>query len=162
MIELRPPGVAVRVAIEQSLRSTCTSKRGVVIFEQYDGGRGGRILSQGYNGVPDGITCVKNGTKCEGCAVRAIHAEMRALLAYSVDPTNPPQAPVEMLHVKTIDGQLVPSGLPSCYACAKHIAVSGIAFFWLYHAYGWRRYSIRGFLAASWLNDPNTPSAEKG
>jgi hypothetical protein len=49
------------------------------------------------------------------------------------------------LHVKTVNGELVPSGGPSCVQCSKLALVCGIAGFWLYHEEGWRRYPMQEF-----------------
>jgi ribosome modulation factor len=48
----------------------------------------------------------------------------------------------DMLHVKTVGGELVPSGDPSCWQCSRAIlADKRIDGVWLFHADGWRRYN---------------------
>jgi hypothetical protein len=51
----------------------------------------------------------------------------------------------DMLHVKTVDGELVPSGGPSCVQCSKLALAAGIAGVWLFHEDGWRRYGAVEF-----------------
>ena len=55
----------------------------------------------------------------------------------------------EALHVKAVNGALVPSGGPSCVQCSKMLLVCGVAGIWLYHADGWQRYKASDFHARS-------------
>jgi deoxycytidylate deaminase len=129
-----PPQHIVEAAVEESLYSPCRSKRGVVAF------RGSHILARGYNYKSSLDPC--NGSEvCKAtCGRLAIHAEQQVLLQRGTDV-----AGCEMLHVKTVDGRIVPSGGPSCVECSKLMAVSGIAGMWLCHYDGWRWYPIDEF-----------------
>ena len=134
MKRAQPPQHVVDFAIEVSQWSPCLSKRGVVVFSGDD------FLSHGHNYKPDGFLC--DGTaQCKAtCRHEAIHAEQHALL---FGPSYKRGA--DMLHVKTVDGRLVPSGGPSCVQCSKLALASGIAGFWLFHDDGWRRYEMADF-----------------
>ena len=129
--EVIPPSHVVEFAVEVSGWSPCRSKRGVVIFSEGDG----EVITHGYNYKPRGFDC-DGSERCKAtCRVEAVHAEQQALLAGGRRV-----AGEEMLHVKTVDGQLVASGGPSCVQCSKLVLVCGIAGVWLFHEDGWRRY----------------------
>ncbi len=53
---------------------------------------------------------------------------------------------LDMIHAKVVDGELVPSGGPSCWQCSKAILADGrIGGVWLFHNEGWRRYGATEF-----------------
>lgn len=148
---LEPPSHIVSLAIEVSGWSPCRSKRGVVIFSE------GNILSHGHNYKPRGFEC-DGSVACKAtCRRDAIHAEQQALMGAGARAHAS-----EMLHVKTVDGQLVSSGGPSCVECSKLARAAGIAWVWLYHDTGWRRYDGAEFhrlsLAASSVSSAPTPA----
>jgi deoxycytidylate deaminase len=63
-----------------------------------------------------------------------------------------------MLHVKTVDAELVASDKPRCVACSKLILDAGITTMWLHLAGGWRSYTAAEFHARSLANsDLPTP-----
>lgn len=125
-----PPAHLVEFAVEQAMHSPCRSKRGSVIF------LGDDIVSHGYNYRP--LVACDGSPDCKAtCRQTAVHAEQVALLAAGSSRA----WCADMLHVKAIDGKLVPSGGPSCVQCSKLGLVAGIAGIWLYHEDGWRRYS---------------------
>lgn len=129
-----PPQHAIDVAIEQSMRSPCRSKRGSVIFDRYSG-----VCSYGFNDKPAGFTC-DGSTACKAtCRTEAVHAEQMALLGMGSTPTRGK----DMLHVKTVNGSLVPSGGPSCVQCSKLGLAAGVRGIWLYHETGWRFYDAK-------------------
>ncbi len=125
-----PPEHLVKLAIECSTCSPCRSKRGSVIFHGDD------VVGHGYNFKPRGFDCDGTAACKATCRTEAIHAEQFALLAVGAYKS----AGCEILHVKTVDGELVPSGGPSCAQCSKLALASGIKAMWLYHEDGWRRY----------------------
>jgi hypothetical protein len=114
----QPSDEVIGRAIEQSTLSPCRSKRGVVIFNGpvY-------VRSVGYNFKPRPFACDGSEACKATCRTSAIHAEQMAIfnagsrLCYGCD----------LLHVKTVDGALVPSGgdytsgYPG-YACPVHDA----------------------------------------
>lgn len=124
-----PPAHIVSFAVEISGWSPCRSKRGSVIFSGDD------IVAHGHNHKPQGFECDGSEACKATCRIEAVHAEQRALLAAGVNARG-----AEMLHVKSVDGQLVASGGPSCVQCSKLALVSGITAMWLFHEDGWRRY----------------------
>jgi deoxycytidylate deaminase len=132
-----PPEHIVRFAVEAAARSPCRSKRGAAIWNP---AVAGSLISLGYNRQIAPFTC--DGTdKCKShCRQTAIHAEQAALL-----DADGSVAGMEMLHVKVVDGALVPSGVPSCVACSKLIAAVRLEAMWLYQADGWRRYDVEDF-----------------
>lgn len=120
-------------AVESANLSPCRSKRGAAIFS------GENLVSVGYNMKPRGFTCDGSEECKRNCRNDAIHAEQAAILhARSTYGC-------EMLHVKTVNGKLVPSGPPSCLQCSKLILGAGIAFMWLYHESGWKCYDTYTF-----------------
>jgi deoxycytidylate deaminase len=137
---LAPPSHIVDLAVEVSGWSPCRSKRGVVIFQ------GGDVVSHGYNYKPREFACDGSAACKSTCRVEAVHAEQQALLVAGRKAEG-----AELLHVKTVNGQLVASGGPSCVQCSKLSVACGIAGVWLYHAEGWRRYSMYDFHRLSLL-----------
>jgi deoxycytidylate deaminase len=133
-VEPQPEAHIIDLAVEVSGWSPCRSKRGVAIF------RGENVVTHGYNYKPRGFDC--DGTEaCKAtCRNEAIHAEQQALLSAGRKADG-----ADMLHVKTVNGQLVASGGPSCVQCSKLALACGIAGVWLYHAEGWRRYDMQTF-----------------
>ena len=130
----------VRIALEAAAESPCRSQRGAVAFS---GGELERreLVAVGFNTKPD-RSC-DGSDRCKAtCRREAVHAE-QALLASGVDLTL--GGPVEVIHVKAIDGKLAPSGPPDCIECSKLLMFAGIVAVWLYHVDGWRRYPIAEF-----------------
>lgn len=131
---LQPPTYIIQLAIEASQCSPCRSKRGVAIFNRSD------LVTVGYNHKPSGFECDGSTTCKATCRVEAVHAEQAALLSADWRVLG-----AEMLHVKTVDGALVPSGGPSCVQCSKLILAAGIEAMWLYQNDGWHRYEADEF-----------------
>lgn len=142
---MTPPKYAIDLAVQVSGLSPCQSKRGVVIFSC------GHVVSHGYNYKPRGFECDGTANCKATCRREAVHAEQSAILAAGNRAHGS-----EMLHIKTVDGKIVESGGPSCVECSKLARAAGIAWVWLYHADGWRRYSGEEFhrlsIAASGLS----------
>lgn len=125
---MTPPQRVVDFAVRMASWSPCRSKRGAVIF------RGDEVVAGGNNYKPRGFDC--DGTaECKAtCRVEAVHAEQEALLSAGWASRD-----AELVHVKVVNGQLVPSGEPSCVHCSKLALAGGIAFVWLFHEDGWKR-----------------------
>ena len=136
--EQEPPQHIVDFAVEIAGWSPCRSKRGVVLF------RGDDIVSHGYNYKPRGFDCDGTDACKSTCRIEAIHAEQQALLFAGTTARD-----CDALHVKAVNGALVPSGGPSCVQCSKMLLVCGVAGIWLYHADGWQRYKASDFHARS-------------
>lgn len=138
-----PPANVIAEAIALANKSPCAkSKRGVVIWEP--GTNGGILLSGGHNAPPFGFPCDGSAACRANCNKLCEHAEQEALRVLTIHPI--PGVELELLHVKTVDGQLVPSGGPSCWQCSRSIARdTRIAGVWLYHVDGWRRYEPAEF-----------------
>lgn len=132
---LEPSIRDVRAAIGASVLSPCRSKRGAVVF------RNGFLLSAGCNYKPSGFDCDGSESCKANCRAGAVHAEQSAILRAGVYVAGN----AELLHVKTIDGKLVPSGGPSCAECSKLALAAGIVGVWLYHENGWHRYDATEF-----------------
>lgn len=134
---LNPPAHIVELAVEVSGWSPCQSKRGVVIFDRENG----NVVSHGHNHKPKGFECDGSDACKATCRIEAIHAEQDALMHAPRMPTDT----CDMLHVKTVDGKLVPSDAPSCVQCSKLALAGGVKGFWLFHEDGWKRYDIAEF-----------------
>jgi len=124
-----PDEVYIDFAVEASLQSPCLSKRGVAIWDASG------LISVGRNFKPAPFVCDQSAVCKMKCSKDAVHAEQAALLYASRSVRG-----ASMLHVKTVEGKLVPSMQPSCLECSKLILASGIANMWLFHPKGWRRY----------------------
>jgi deoxycytidylate deaminase len=134
------------------------SKRGAVVFDPAD--PNAPPLGVGYNGRPDG-GCEGDETCRRDCGKICVHAEQRAIYSALAAITPMPRrvrhpfSTLDILHVKTVDGVVVPGGPPSCWQCSKAIVDTGIAGVWLYEhdattAPGsgvgdWIRYTATGF-----------------
>lgn len=125
---------AIRRAIEAAQVSPCLSKRGAAVF------LGDDVYATACNTQVAPFVCVGSESCKLRCRHTAIHAEQAALLMAGLFANGR-----DMLHVKVVDGQLVPSGPPSCTQCSKLIVAAGIRFMWLYHETGWRRYTSTDF-----------------
>jgi deoxycytidylate deaminase len=144
-LDAAPPPDIVAAAMRAAAHSPCRSKRGAAAFT------GNGLIATGFNYRPDGCP----GTaKCKAtCRLTAVHAEQDAILQAG------PMAlhAAEMLHVKSVDGVLVPSGGPSCVSCSKVILHANMAAVWLYHEDGWRRYQAHEFHRLSLAALPAEP-----
>jgi deoxycytidylate deaminase len=146
-----PPAHIVELAVQVAGWSPCRSKRGVVIFD-----RDGNFITNGHNHKPQGFACDGSEACKATCRRDAIHAEQYALLKAGTEARG-----AELLHVKAVDGQLVPSGGPSCVECSKLAIAAGITGVWLYHVHGWQRYPIVNFHNESLASQPTPPAGLK-
>ena len=130
-----PPAHVILRAIAEGRDSPCgKSKRGVVIYDPHTT----NSIVRGRNAPALGV-CGNDDVCRAACARICIHAEQDSLLR-GFDVVG-----ADLVHVKVIDGVLVPSGGPSCVECSKLILAAGVDGVWLYHAEGWRRYSAEEF-----------------
>ena len=130
---------AADVACRQASCSPCRSQRGAVVFS-IDSPATASIYGRGHNHKPVGFKC-DGSAECKGnCRAEAVHAEQMALLNAGRDAQG-----ADLLHVKIVNGELVPSGEPSCVQCSKLALAAGIGNVWLYHESGWRRYAATEF-----------------
>ena len=130
----------VQAAIKESQKSPCFSKRGVALFNN----KTLEAIGVAYNSPPRPSTefsCTKDLTCKKTCSKFAVHAEQRVLLKFPQES----YANVDLLHIKTVGKQGVPSGPPSCPDCSKLIVENKISGVWLYHENGWQRYSSTDF-----------------
>ena len=142
---IAPPKAAIVAAVDAGSRSPCAkSKRGVVIWH-----RAAVVsASSGHNAQPPGFEC-DGSVECRAnCGKLCEHAEASALRSLA----SPPHLHgvrtklCDMVHAKVIDGELVPSGPPSCWQCSRAILADGrIGGVWLVHEAGWRRYGATEF-----------------
>lgn len=141
----RPPTRVIREAVRVANLSPCDkSKRGVVLYNEPSFDRWASspqlahlenlTLSTGFNGPPPGFKCLGRNKCGSDCARVCLHAEDRAIrgAASLSDITDH-----VLVHVKAVNGELVPGGPPSCEACSKVIADVGIRAVWLFEATRW-------------------------
>lgn len=120
--------VALEFAVKEARKSPCRkSKRGVAVWgDPGDGKTTGERIVCAHNGPPPGFACDGTDACREACGKLCVHAEVRALMAAASGCT-------DLLHVKVVDGDPVPSGPPSCANCSKVILDRGIERVWLLH-----------------------------
>jgi len=136
-----PPEFAIQAAVREASDSSCQkSKRGVVIYRAEDPGPG-HVLSRGHNRLPDQFSCMGTEACRHTCNRACIHAEMDAIIRSRKSNL----AGYEMLHIKVVDGQAVPSGPPSCWQCARYVYHLQVDRFWLLHEDGWKAYDGSDF-----------------
>lgn len=133
------------------MASPCAkSKRGVALFNReradrvangwhepavtrqaYPGLVGEVVVALGMNGPPTGFACTGSEACRRDCAKLCLHAEQRALWAAgALDDVGD----LELVHVKVVDGIVVPGGGPSCWQCSRLIAEVGLRGVWLLEA----------------------------
>lgn len=130
----------MELAAEEARKSTCKkSQRGALIV------KGEVILSRGHNKVTLSELCnpcirenIKDNSHVELCS--AIHAEQMALLKVN----NKLLKDARMYQIKVKDGEMKPSGKPSCTVCSRMIYEAGIEFV-LWHKEGYAVYSPEEF-----------------
>ena len=125
-------------------RSTCSKdQRGAVVWHPSGG-----PIARDSNGPPPGFACDASEACRSACGKLAVHAEMRALLAYLRKPMTE-RTGMHVLHIRTVDGRSVTSGAPSCISCSRDMLEAGVAVVWLWHDTGWRGYAADEFHALS-------------
>lgn len=129
----------MELAAKEAENSRCKkSQRGVVIVNN------GEVVSKGYNTPTiEGYCCLRekinDNSRIKLCS--AIHAEEMAILK---SPREKLIGAV-MYHIKTKNGEMKPSGKPSCPSCSKSILYSGIKEFVLWHEGGYYSYNSYEF-----------------
>jgi deoxycytidylate deaminase len=134
-----PAAWLIEEARLEAIKSPCAkSKRGVIVYcseivnlyrdtvdaDLNDHVRNRIIIGRGFNGQPSGF-CDATARCRELCNQRCVHAEMRALRGIRAGGAT-------LLHVKVVDGQVVPGGGPSCWQCSREIVDSNLLGVWLY------------------------------
>lgn len=145
-----PPSYAIEAARTAAMQSPCAkSKRGAVLFSRtYENARvrnnvaepntlyqavGQAFISGiGFNGQPEGFTCTGTDACRRDCAKLCMHAEQRALIDVHTSIDASELGDLELVHVKVVDGAVVPGGSPSCWQCSRLVVESGIRGVWLF------------------------------
>lgn len=135
-----PPSYAVIAAQLAAMKSPCAkSKRGAALFDSViaeGGARAGRrnpmlYGGTGFNGQPTPFRCDGSKACRAACGQLCLHAEQRAIIeAIRSDDVGPRGA--DLVHVKVVDGVVVPGGGPSCWQCSRLVVDSGIRGVWLF------------------------------
>lgn len=135
-----PPQVAIDAAIATANSGPCgKSRRGVSAYRELPYPH---VVARGHNAPPPGFACDGSDACKAACAKVCIHAEQAVLAQEFFGPRF--SGPVYLVHVKTVDGELVTSGGPSCWQCSRLIAAAGVGI-WLFHEAGWRLYGPEEF-----------------
>lgn len=148
-----PPDYVIEAAREAATRSPCEkSKRGVVAMLLQP--HRPIIAARGWNSQPGAFACDGSDACRAACGMRCVHAEQRAILSLRLSwPNREPDC--ELVHVKVVDGQVVPGKGPCCAECSKLVLEVGLRGVWLLEyaredALGrpqgdWRFYSAEDF-----------------
>jgi hypothetical protein len=146
-----PPQSIIDAAVQVANESPCAkSQRGVVVWSSVGEPL---VYSVGCNAQPKPLACDGSDACRAACGRLCEHAEAAALRTLAA----PRGFFLDMLHVKTVRGELVPSGPPSCPDCSKATLVDGrISGMWLYQLDGWHRYTALDFHTLS-LASNNLP-----
>lgn len=195
-----PPHWVIERARRAAVASPChKSKRGAAIYDpEHEQSRFNAIGRDSDASDPDTdpmsqaadsicYTANHNGPpapyKCDGsfecrmdCPKICIHAEQRAILAV-IGLTE--LTGLELVHVKVVDGRVVPGGGPSCWQCSRLVVEVGLKGVWLYEetgalvlgggglptqsfAYGeWRFYTAEQFHEATAAHERNLVIGER-
>lgn len=141
--ELEKAKEYMAIAAEYAKNSSCRkSKRGVVIVKD------NKIIGSGYNDVTIESLCdpcireeIRDNSRVELCS--AVHAEHAAIID-ALKRGNSLEGSV-MYHIKVKDGEMKPSGKPSCTMCSREILKSGVSEFVIWHNEGHAIYSAKEF-----------------
>ncbi len=140
IVEIEKARYFFEQAALEAKNSKCTkSQRGVVIVKN------GEIIGSGYNMPTIEELCnpcirehIHNNSQVEMCS--AIHAEQMAIVAVA-NSTNTLEGAV-MYHIKTKNGEMQPSGKPSCTVCSRIILPTDLKFV-LWHEEGYAIYGAK-------------------
>lgn len=138
---------AVRAAIAAARKSPCAKdQRGAAVWH-----RNAALMVAECNSPPLPFYCDGSDACRASCGKLAAHAEESALQAFQALGGVAKGASV--LHVRTVNGQPVTSGPPSCVTCSRTLLVAGVADVWLWHGgeqwSGWHCYEAATFHALS-------------
>ncbi len=121
-------------ALRVAARPGCIkSRRSVVIFDPLRG----VPVAAGRNAQPLPFRCDGSAACRRDCNKLCVHAEQVALSEFErggfswIDRSGSREH-FQFVHVKSVDGELVPSGGPSCWQCSRAILESGLGGVWLY------------------------------
>lgn len=152
-LHIVPPRSAIDAAIAAARQSPCSkSKRGAAVFHPATT----TVFGVGFNGQPGVFACTGSELCRQNCGKLCVHAESRALRHANAKHWTGDLFGLEMLHVKVVDGMLVPSGSPSCWQCSREVVDSRLSAMWLYLSVPstsdmvppsdeWRRYTAADF-----------------
>ncbi len=157
---MTPPTYVIEAARQAAMQSPCAkSKRGAVLFNREDAdyiernqslfgyaasmqseverslARRDRerevIAGAGFNGQPLPFTCSGSEHCKRDCGKLCLHAEERAIRAAgALDDV----ADLELVHVKVVNGNVVPGGGPSCWQCSRLVVEVKLRGVWLFEA----------------------------
>jgi deoxycytidylate deaminase len=135
---MKPPAFALGAIERLASCSPCIkSKRAAVVFDA----NSQRLWGSGFNTPPSPMHCDGSDACRRDCGKICIHAEqmaLRAAIEHRVGEFGAPGdgvsslAGLTMLHVKVVDGKVVPGGPPSCWQCSREVLDAQLAGFWLY------------------------------
>lgn len=148
MTERRRLNEAIDAAIAAARKSPCVKdQRGAAVWHP-----DGSVMVADHNAPPDPFICDGSEVCKSACGKLAGHAEERALLKY-LQQVKTRQSGPHVLHIRTVEGQPVTSGMPSCITCSRTMLLAGVASVWLWHGdggwSGWHRYPAAEFHALS-------------
>lgn len=145
-----PPDYVIERARQAAIQSPCEkSKRGVAMFNREKADLWERtppssflssvhaeearldhvVASTGFNGQPPPFMCSGSDLCRRDCAQLCLHAEERAIRAAgALDDV----ADLELVHVKVVNGEVVPGGGPGCAQCSRLIVEADIRGIWLF------------------------------
>lgn len=148
---MRPPDWIINCARIEGMNSPCAkSQRGVVLFNQSFEDTRVRlgmnapegpapwtslarsiVMATGFNGPPEGFSCDGSERCRANCGKLCVHAEQRAILeGCTLDDVGD----LDLLHVKVVNGVVVPGGGPSCWQCSRQIVDVGLLGVWLFES----------------------------
>jgi deoxycytidylate deaminase len=145
-----PPDYVIEAARAAAIKSPCEkSKRGAALFnrerhDQWEDNpppsfmligaatetrRDHVIAATGFNGQPAPFTCSGSDLCRRDCAQLCLHAEERAIRAAgALDDV----VDLELVHVKVVNGEVVPGKGPGCAQCSRLIVETSIRGIWLF------------------------------
>lgn len=122
-----PPDLIVTFAIHEAQKSPCSkSQRGAIVYDTRDL----VVHGSGFNGPPEPFRCTGSDACREHCNKSCLHAEARALQGLARYQAHYS----ELVHAKTVQGELVAGGGPSCWQCSRQILELQLHGVWLFQA----------------------------
>lgn len=135
---------AVRWAIAAARQSPCAKdQRGATAWHSDS-----TLMVADHNAPPEPFVCDRSAACAVACGKLAAHAEERVIHKYAAQSGHG-AAGINVLHIRTVEGQPVPSGPPSCITCSRTMLLVGVAEIWLWHGgdgwSSWRCYGAAEF-----------------
>ena len=128
-----PPQRAIDAAVAASKQSPCQkSQRGAAIYVDRPSPFDIIVTAANWNRPPKSFMCSGTESCRRDCNRTCSHAEQTAIASALVTEGGGYLAGYTLIHAKTINGELVSGGGPSCWQCSRLVVEVELEGVWLY------------------------------